>query len=59
MKETPELFLLNYKEYDMKQAKLEKDIKGIFYKNNYHKLNTTTNDLFGECDLPSEDAMLS
>ena len=58
MKETPELFLLNCKEYDMEQAKLEKDIKGIFYKNNCHKLNTTTDDLFGECDLPSEDAVI-
>ena len=42
----------------MEQAKLEKDIKGIFYKNNGHKLNTTTDDLFGECDLPSEDAVI-
>ena len=42
----------------MEQAKLEKDIKEIFYKNNCHKLNTTTDDLFGECDLPSEDAVI-
>ena len=42
----------------MEQSKLEKDIKGIFYKNNCHKLNTTTDDLFGECDLPSEDAVI-
>ena len=58
MKETPELFLLNCKEYDTEQAKLEKDIKEIFYKNNCHKLNTTTDDLFGECDIPSEDAVI-
>ena len=58
MKETPKLFLLNCKEYDTEQAKLEKDIKEIFYKNNCHKLNTTTDDLFGECDIPSEDAVI-
>ena len=25
------------------------------YKNNCHKLNTTIDDLLGECDLPSQD----
>ena len=58
MKETAEHFLLNCKEYDTEQAKLEKDIKKIFYKNNYHKLNITIEDLLGECDLPSQDAVI-
>ena len=37
VKETPEYFLLNCKEYDTERAKLEKDIKKILYKNNCHK----------------------
>ena len=57
MKETPVHFLLNCKEYDTEQAKLEKDIKEIFYKNNSHELNITT-DLLGECDLPFQDAII-
>ena len=40
VKKTPAHFLLNCKEYDTEQAKLEKDIKKI-YKNNSHKLNIT------------------
>ena len=39
-KEIPEHFLLNCKEYNTYQAKLEKDIKKIFHKNNCHKLNS-------------------
>ena len=58
VKETPEHFLLNCKEYDTERAKLEKDIKKIFYKNNCHKLNINGEDLLGECDLPSEDAAI-
>ena len=38
VKETPVHFLLNSKEYDTEGAKLEKDIKEIFYKNNCHRL---------------------
>ena len=40
------------------RAKLEKDIKKIFYKNNYHKLNITVEDLLGDCDCPSQDAII-
>ena len=58
MKETPEHFLLNCKEYDTEQAKLEKDIKEIFYRNNCYKLNITIDDLLGQCDLPSQDAVI-
>ena len=43
---------------DFEWAKLEKDIKKIFHKNNCHKLNITIEDLLGECDLPSQDAVL-
>ena len=39
-------------------AKLEKDIKKIFHKNNCHKLNITIEGLLGECHLPSQDAVL-
>ena len=52
------IFYLNSKEYDTEQAKLEKDIKEIFYKNNCHRLNITIDDVLGECDLPSQDAIL-
>ena len=55
--ETPVHSLLNCKEYDTERAKLEKDTKEIFYKNNCHKLNITKDDLLGECDLPSQDAI--
>ena len=58
MKETLEHFLLNCKEYDTERRKLEKDIKEIFYKNNYPKSNITLDDLLGECDLPSQDAII-
>ena len=58
VKETPVHFLLNCKEYDTERAKLEKDIKEIFYKNNCHKLNITIDDLLGECDLPSQDTII-
>ena len=57
VKETPEHFLLNCKEYDTEWAKLENDIKET-YKNNCHKLNITADDLLGECDLPSQDAII-
>ena len=55
---TPVHFLLNWEEYDTERAKLEKDIKEIFYKDNCHKLNITIDDLLGECDLPSQDAFI-
>ena len=58
VKETPVHFLLNCKEYDTEQAKLENDIKEIFYKNNCHKLNITIDELLGECDFPSQDAII-
>ena len=58
MKETPEHFLLNCKEYDTERVKLKKDIKKILYENNCHKLNITIKDLLGECDLPSQDAVI-
>ena len=58
VKETPTHFLLNCKEYDTEQAKLEKDIKKIFYKNDCQKLNITIDDLLGESDLPSQDAIV-
>ena len=58
VKETPIHFLLNCKEYDTERAKLEKDIKEIFYKNNSHKLNITIDDLLGDCDPPSQDAII-
>ena len=58
MKETPGRFLLNCKEYDTERAKLEKDIKEIFYKNNCHKRNITIDDLLGECDILSQDAIV-
>ena len=45
-------------EYDTEWAKLEKDIKDNFYKNNCHKLNITIDDLLGECDHPSQDAVI-
>ena len=44
--------------FKLQRAKLEKDIKEIFYKNNCHKLNITIDDLLGECDLPSQDAII-
>ena len=44
--------------YDTERANLGNDIKEIFYKNNCHKLNITTDDLLGECDLPSQDAII-
>ena len=47
VKETPEHFLLNCKEYDTGQAKLEMDIKKIFYQNNNHKLSITLEDSLG------------
>ena len=56
VKKTPVHFLLNCKEYDTERAKLEKGIKEI-YKNNSHELNITI-DLLGECDLPSQDAII-
>ena len=56
VKETPEH--LNCKEYDTEWAQLEKDVKEIFYKNNYHKMNITIDDILGECDLPSQDAVI-
>ena len=52
------IFYLNSKEYDTEQAKLEKDMKEIFYKNNCHRLNITIDDVLGECDLPSQDAIV-
>ena len=58
VKETPVHFLLNCKEYDTERAKLEKDIKEIFYKNNCHKLNITIDDILGENDLPSQDSII-
>ena len=58
VKKTPEHFLLNYKEYDTEWAKLDKDIKEIFYKINCHKLSITMDDLLGEFDLPSQDAVI-
>ena len=58
VRKTPEHFLLNCKEYDKDQAKLEKDIKKIFYKNNCHKMSITIEDLLGECDLSSQDAAI-
>ena len=59
MKETPEYFLLNSKEYDTEQPKLEKEVKKIIYKNNCNKLNITIDDLFGECDLSSQDTVIA
>ena len=59
MKETPEYFLLNSKEYDTEQPKLEKEVKKIIYKNNCNKLNITVDDLLGECDLPSQDTVIA
>ena len=44
--------------YDTERTNLENDIKEIFYKNNCHKLNITIDDLLGECDLPSQDAII-
>ena len=58
MTETSNHFLLNSKEYDTEREKLEKDIKKIFLKNNYHKLNITKEELLGECDLPSQYAVI-
>ena len=52
------IFYLNSKEYDTEQAKLEKYIKQIFYKNNCRRLNITIDDVLGECDLPSQDAIV-
>ena len=40
-----------------KWAKLEKDIKKT-YKNNCHKLNIIIEDLLGECDLRSQNAVI-
>ena len=45
VKETPENILLNCKEYDTEQEKLENYIKEIFYKNNCPKLNINMKDL--------------
>ena len=56
--ETPEHFLLNCKKYDTERVKLEKYIKKIFYKNNYHKLNIIIKDLLEEFDLTSQDAVI-
>ena len=56
--ETPENFLLNCKKYDTELVKLEKYIKKIFYKNNYHKLNIIIKDLLEESDLTSQDAVI-
>ena len=58
MKETPVHFLLNCNEYDKERAKLEKDIKEAFCKNNCRKLNITIDDRLGGCDLPSQDAII-
>ena len=55
----PRTFSFKLKEYDTQRAKLEKDVKEIFYKNNCHKLNITIDDLLGECDLPSQDAFIA
>ena len=33
-------------------------MKEIFYKNNCHRLNITIDDVLGECDLPSQDAIV-
>ena len=52
------IFYLNCKEYDTERAKLEKDIKEIFYKNNCYRLNIIIDDVLGECDLPSQDAIV-
>ena len=58
MKKTPVHFPLDCKEFDTERAKLERDIKEIFYKNNCHKLNITRDDLLGECDIPPQDAII-
>ena len=39
------------------QTKLEKDIREI-YKINCHKLNITKEDLLGDCDFLSQDAII-
>ena len=51
-------FFLNCKDYDKERAKLEKHIKKIFYKNNYHKLSITIENLLGEYDLSSLGAAI-
>ena len=58
VKESPGHFLLNWQECDTERAKLEEDVKEIFYKSNYHKLNITIYYLLGKCDLPSQDAVI-
>ena len=58
MKGTPDYFHLYCKEYDLEQAKLEKDIKEIFCKNNCHKLNITIDGILGEHDHTSQDAVI-
>ena len=58
VKKTPVHFPLDCKEFDTERAKLERDIKEIFYKNNCHKLNITRDDLLGECDIPPQDAII-
>ena len=45
-------------EDDTERAKLEKDVKEIFYTNNCHKLNITIDDLAENCDLPSQDVVI-
>ena len=49
---------LNCKENDTEHTKLEKDAKKIFYKNDCDKLDITIEDLLGECELPSQDAVI-
>ena len=49
----PRIFFFNSKVYNTGRAKLENDVKDIFYKNECPKLNNTIKDLLGECDFPS------
>lgn len=58
MHKFPTWLLFDCKEFDTESAKLEKDIKKIFYKNNCHKLTIAIKVLLGECDLPSQKAAI-
>ena len=54
----PRTFSFKLQRIDTERAKLENDIKKIFYKTGCPKLNIPIEDLLGERDLPFQDAVI-
>ena len=57
VKETPEHFLLNCKEFENERNEPENNVRKISYQNSKSRPYITLEDLLGECDLPTEGSV--